>query len=149
MKIKLLTAVALVAASFAPVTFATPAFAEDGDSSLCSSPNKNIIWQTETYGGEDVTEVGTAKEAGNSGNVFVHVTIKSGPTYQDCNAYNTKSGNAVPGQNETGILVDAGGDVIDEYDVKVCQNIAQTGTVVTADGTAMGFTQAQCEALTA
>jgi hypothetical protein len=140
----------LVASAFVPVTFATPALALDGDDSLCSSPNRNIVWQTETYGGDDIEEVGEPTRSGGSGNVFVQVTVKSGPTYQDCNATNVKSGNPVPGQSETGILVDAGGEVIDEYSVRVCAQGTGPGTTsVTSDGIAMGFSQAQCEALTA
>jgi hypothetical protein len=139
----------LVATAFVPVTFATPAFAEDPDLSLCTSNNRNIEFDAVTYQGDEVTEFGDAARSGQSQNVFVKVTVRSGPVLQDCNATNTRSGNPVPGQSSTGIVLDPGGEIIDEYEVKVCQNVGQTGTAVTSEGTAMGYSQAQCETLTA
>jgi hypothetical protein len=140
----------LVASAFVPVTFATPAFAEDYEAGdFCSSNNRNISFAlTNLQEGEDSAELeGTRTAAGNVWGIY---QAYSGEVTADCTATNTKSGTTVPGQSVTGVVIDEGGPVGDPYEVKVCQNTGQApGTAVTSEGTALGFTQAQCEALTA
>jgi hypothetical protein len=104
----------LVASAFVPVTFATPAFAEDYEAGdFCSSNNRNISFSlSNVEAGPTEYEIESVNVAGSSGNVKAVVQAYSGPVTADCDATNTKSGNPVPGQGQTGVVISEGGDAI-------------------------------------